>query len=601
MKRLIILLITVLFCNLAYSQEVTLIENGKSKSRIIIPVKATAMEIKASGVLQAYLFKISGAKVKIRTDKGRAKSGDILIGRVKRPEVGDIAMDKLEKDGFILQTAGNQLVIAGGTEKGVLYGVYTFLEDYLGCRKYSSESTLVPMHKTIVLNSINDLQVPVFTFREVYYRDVYDEEYMDWHKLDCHGEIGTSREWGFWCHSFSGLLSPKEYFETHPEYFSFYKGKRHPEGQLCLTNPEVLNIVTANLRKEIEKNPEPLYWSVSQNDNTSYCRCPECTALDQAAGTSMGTLLPFINKVAEQFPDKIISTLAYQYTRKPPVNLLPAKNVNIMLCNIESPRHVTIEKGDSAFCRDLEGWGKLTDNIILWDYVIQFSNLLAPFPNLRTLQPNVQYFRDNRVTAIFEQANRETGGEFAELKAYLMAKLLWNPDVNIKEVTKDFLSGYYGNASEIIGEYISQSHNAMEKSGAKLNIFGKPSQAKETFLSAELITAYNKLFDRAEQAVISDPDKLSHVKSARLQVYYAILEIAREEKTGTRGALLADDRGLLKPDPKIVEILDRFVTQCTMTGVSRITEWHTTPLEYQEKYRKFLVENSGKAASELKK
>jgi hypothetical protein len=416
MKTIILSVIAILSLNLACAQDLTLVKSGKSKSRIIIPVHATDMEIKAADVLQDYIFRMSGARVRISPDKKRARTGEILIGQVNRPEIKGIAFNELAEDGFLIRNTGNRLIITGGSEKGVLYGVYTLLEKYLGCRKYSSQSTYVPARNTIILGQIEDLQVPVFTFREVYYRDVYDEEYMDWHKLDCHGEIGTSREWGFWCHSFSELLSPKEYFDTHPEYFSFYKGERHPEGQLCLTNPDVLKIVTENLRKAIAKDPEPLYWSVSQNDNTSYCRCPECSALDQAAGTSMGTLLPFVNKVAGQFPDKIISTLAYQYTRKPPVNLVPAKNVNIMLCNIESPRHVTIEKGDSAFCRDLEGWGKLTDNIILWDYVIQFSNLLAPFPNLHTLQPNVQYFRNNRVTAVFEQANREIGGEFAELK-----------------------------------------------------------------------------------------------------------------------------------------------------------------------------------------
>ena len=392
-----------------------------------MPPEATTYELKAAGVLQNYIFLISGTRLKIKSDKVKPKGAEILIGRVKRPELKNLTTGTLGKDGFLLRNTGQKLIIAGGSEKGVIYGVYTFLEKYLGCRKYSSENALVPKQKSIVLSPFEDQQIPVFTFREVYYRNVYNEEYMNWHKLDCHGEIGASREWGFWCHSFSGLLSNEKYWESHPEYFSFYDGERHPGSQLCLTNPDVLKIVVENLKSEIGKNPEPLYWSVSQNDNTSYCRCPDCSALDKEAGSSMGTLLPFINKVAEQFPDKIISTLAYQYTRKPPKNIVPAKNVNIMLCNIESPRHITIEKGDSAFCEDLAGWGQITDNIILWDYVIQFSNLMAPFPNLRTLQPNVQYFHKNRVSAVFEQANREIGGEFAELRAYLLAKLLWNP------------------------------------------------------------------------------------------------------------------------------------------------------------------------------
>jgi hypothetical protein len=186
------------------------------------------------------------------------------------------------------------------------------------------------------------------------------------------------------------------------------------------------------------------------------------------------------------------------------------------------------------------------------------------------------------------------------LKGYLLAKLLWNPDVNIDEETTDFLNGYYGAASEMIRQYIGLLHDSLERTGAKLNIFGKPSQAKETFLSEDLVATYNKLFDRAEQAVLSDPDKLSHVKSARLQVDYAMLEIAREEKTGSRGAFIKDSGGLLKPDPDITAVLDRFLEHCKQTGVSRVTEWHSTPQEYADKYRKFLEENTGKTAAELK-
>jgi hypothetical protein len=596
MKRIIIFLASMFFINLVCAQEFVLVKKGRPASRIIISKNATGIEKKAADVLQDYIHRISGARVRIKSDKKKPAKTEILIGNVNRPELKNIRFDKLEKDGFIIRNTGRKLIIAGGTEKGVLYGVYTLLEKYLGCRKYSSENAYVPNLKSIVLNSIEDMQVPCFTFREVYYRDVYDEEYMNWHKLDCHGEIGTSREWGFWCHSFSRILSPDEYGDSHPEYFSFYNGKRHPGSQLCLTNPDVLKIVCKNLKSEIEKNTEPLYWSVSQNDNTKYCRCPDCMKLDEQAGSSMGTLLPFINKVAEQFPDKIISTLAYQYTRKPPENIVPAKNVNIMLCNIESPRHIPLEKSDTAFCKELIGWGNLTNNIILWDYVIQFSNLLAPFPNLRTLQPNIQYFRKNRVTAVFEQANRETGGEFAELRAYLLAKLLWNPDLNFDAEIDDFLSGYYGDASEMIKEYINLLHDKMEQSGAQLTIFGNPVQAKESFLSDSMITAYNRIFDRAEKAVLGSHKMLMRVKAARAPVYYAMLEIARAEETGLRGAFVANDKSLLKSNPLITTILDEFVGICKSTGVSRIREWDTTPQDYFEKYTKFLEEKSGKVA-----
>ncbi len=260
-----------------------------------------------------------------------------------------------------------------------------------------------------------------------------------------------------------------------------------------------------------------------------------------------------------------------------------------MLCSIESARNTTMEKGDTSFSSDLKGWGQITNNIIVWDYVIRFSNLFAPFPNLRILQPNLKFMHDNRVSAVFEQGNREIGGEFAELRAYLIDKLLWNPNVNVNEVMNDFLTGYYGKAAKQIKVYIELLHdNNMEQSGYKLSIFGKPVMEKASFLSDSLLTVYNKLFDEAEKAVSDSPEILSRVKTARLPVYYAMLEIAKDEKTGKRGAFVVANNDKKNPKQAIVNILYDFVYQCVRNNVTRVTEWKTTPLEYLAEYKQFL-------------
>jgi hypothetical protein len=92
------------------------------------------------------------------------------------------------------------------------------------------------------------------------------------------------------------------------------KGTRLPT-QLCLSNPAVLEITTQNLRKKIAQNPAAKYWSVSQNDNRDYCTCDICRSLDSIEGSPSGSIINFVNKVADQFPDKMISTLAYEYGR----------------------------------------------------------------------------------------------------------------------------------------------------------------------------------------------------------------------------------------------------------------------------------------------
>jgi hypothetical protein len=600
-----------------WAQELMLVENGHSSYQIIIPEKAVVQEIQAAKVLQDYLQRISGASIPLIHDDGRPKVKEILVGSVNRKEVKEVIQEELGQDGHYIGTKGDKLLILGGPGKGVVYGVYAFLENHLGCKKYTSQVDYIPRQSTIRLGKIEELENPVFSFREVFYEDVYDPEFMDWHRLHSFGGRGSSpTEWGYWVHTFHQLLNPEEYGASNPEYFSYYDGKRHaglipswdgksvqPESQLCLTNPEVLEIVCNNLQKAIEQKPEAKYWSVSQNDNVNYCQCEHCAALDaqyaafapeekmykthgsEYPALGMGSMLTFVNKVAERFPDKIISTLAYQYTRVPPKDLVPAKNVNIMLCSIESTRNEPIETGDVEFSEDLKGWGRLTDNILVWDYTIRFSHLVSPFPNLRTLQPNIQFLKQNRVSAVFEQGNIQSGGEFSGLRAYLLTKLVNDPEVDIQKELDGFLLAYYGQAAGHIKAYINLLHDHNQGgTGRKMSIFGSPVQEKDSFLTPELIKAYNAIFDKAEYAVREQPEHLQRIKSARLPVTYAMLEIEKD-KSGKQWELFEPkEEGRARLPSGVSELLYDFVYHCLRTNVSRLSEWHTPPMEYLEKY-----------------
>lgn len=621
MKKLVNVLLLLSLYYVTDGQSLTLIKNGKTKYTIVIPENATVLEIQSGKVLQDYLFRMTGVTLPVVADNTGNAPEEILIGRVNRAEQSQVDYAQLKDDGLLIKTVGKKLILTGGKEKGIIYSVYTFLDQYLGCRKYTSDFTYVPRRRKIFLPPVDDMQLPVFAYREVYYNDVYDPEFMNWHKLHSfEGRGGAKTQWGYWVHTFGSLLNPKDYGETHPEYFSYYDGKRHaglmpswdkkstqPEAQLCLSNPDVLEIVCENLKKAIEKKPEALYWSVSQNDNVNYCRCEKCAALDSmyaayspgekilnthSSGYSslgMGSILTFVNKVAERFPDKIISTLAYQYSRTPPKGIVPRSNVNIMLCSIESSRNDPMTIGDQAFCEDLIGWGKLTSNILVWDYVIRFSHLFAPFPNLRILQPNIQFLRDNNVTALFEQGNIQSGGDFAPLRTYMIARMLWKPDIDIEKEMNEFIDAYYGPAASEIREYVNLIHdNNQAGKGVRMSIFGNPVQEKETFLSENLIAQYNGIFDRAEKKVKDKPEYYVRVRSARMPVYYAMLEIAKDEKTGNRGAFFQKEDGALIPKSEIEDVLYNFYYQGVKTKVSRTSEWHTPPKEYLEKYILFL-------------
>jgi len=622
MKNCLLLLSASLLALVSTAQKIDLIKNGQSSYHIVIPAKPSTIELKSAMVLQDYLRRITGKELAVRTDDQPEQGKEILVGHVQRKAMQQLSLSELADDGLWIKTQGEKLLIAGGTRKGVIYGVYSFLEKYLGCRKYASDLTIVPRKTTIILEPINDKQLPAFTYREVFYNDAYNPEYMDWHKLQSfEGRGGDKSQWGYWVHTFGTLLDIKEYGKTHPEYFSFYDGQRHagtipdwdgtgaqPEAQLCLSNPDVLDIICKNLKAAMDKKPDAVYWSVSQNDNVNYCRCEACAKLDSTYAAfkpeekmysthggekypalGSGSMLHFVNQVAERFPDKVISTLAYQYTRVPPKGIVPRKNVNIMLCSIESSRNDPMEIGDTSFSSDLKGWGKITSNILIWDYTIRFPHLLAPFPNLRVLQPNIQFLQRNNVSAMFEQGNIQQGGEFAQLRAYLLARMLWKPDISVDKEMNEFLTAYYGPAAKHIRTYIDLLHdNNQFGKGVKMSIFASPVEDSTSFLSKELITRYQSILDRAETAVKGNETFTSRVRSARLPIYYGMLEIARKEPTGPRGAFIHGDNQSWTPRPEIVKALNELYYQCVRTNVSRMAEWNTTPTEYYEQYRAFL-------------
>lgn len=65
--------------------------------------------------------------------------------------------------------------------------------------------------------------------------------------------------------SFGTLLPAKRYFKEHPEYYTMNENGERVPSQLCLSNPEVLDVLCKELDRWMEKKPDAAYWSVSQN------------------------------------------------------------------------------------------------------------------------------------------------------------------------------------------------------------------------------------------------------------------------------------------------------------------------------------------------
>lgn len=581
----------VLLGIVACKKELVLIDSNKTSYVIVIPAQPSAVESKAASELQTYLYKMSDVMIPIVDDREKNLRNEISVGNTNRINHSRIGIDgeELEDDGFLIKTEDKKVYVTGGKRNGVLYGVHELLERYLGCRKYSPTVEHVPRKNKITLpRKINDLQVPVIKSRNMSYTGARDKAFFEWLRLT-HTPTGAADwgRWGLWVHTFGVLVPENVFYESHPEYYTMNeKGERVPS-QLCLTNPEVLEVLCSELEKRINAKPEAIYWSVSQNDNYNYCKCENCMKVMEEEGSPSGLIIRFVNEVASRFPEKIISTLVYQYSRKAPKYAKPAKNVNLMFCSIECNRSKPIRDDESSasFREDMENWAKLSDNIILWDYMVQFSNLYTPFPNFRVLQPNMQYFVSNNVSALYSQGNPQPTGDMWQLRAYVAAKLLWNPDCDLDYIIDDFLNGFYGKAGKHIKEYLTLLHDNLEKSGEELSIFGNALTPINGYLSPENLDAYERVFDKAKEEVSDNPQLLERVREAELSILFARLEQANLMPVGEHGFFNRVESGKLVLRQEYTNLLERFIEGLKKNNAGMLCEWMTTVDEYSKEMK----------------
>lgn len=559
---LLALMLIFPFCT--YAQTV-LVKNRKPVGRIIVPSNNETDKC-AANLMQDFTKRISGAELPIVFAAATPKKGDVLIESKQ--------VNGVKEDGFSLSTKDGYLHIIGGTGNGSIYGVVTLLEKYLGCNYWGENEYSVPSLATIELKAIDMIDNPAFRYRQSQcYAMKTDTVYKLWNRLEEPNETFAAN---YWVHTFDKLLPSAVYGEKHPEYYSYFNGKRHPgkASQWCLTNPEVFEIVAARLDSIFKANPDKHIISVSQNDgNYTNCVCDSCKAVDEYEGALSGNVIRFLNKLAARFPDKEFSTLAYLYTMNPPKHVKPLPNVNIMLCDIDCKREVPLPENESgqAFMKAMEGWSTITNNIFVWDYGINFDGYLTPFPNFHILKDNIKLFKDHHATMHFSQIAGSRGGDFAELRAYMVSKLMWNPEADSDSLMETFLNGYYKEAAPYIYQYIKVMEGALLGSGVPLWIYDSPVTHKHGMLKPELMRRYNALFDEAEKAVADDKEALMRVRRSRLPLQFSELEIARTESE--------------KDLNDIVRKLNLFEERVKEFNVPTINERNNSPLDYCKLYR----------------
>ncbi len=535
MKTIGLLVVLCLATPLAWG-EFLIARQGQTACVIVQSPAATGVDQHAAAELAWHLHLITGADFAIQTNAPAGITNTLIVGPgpLAAQRFPEIDLTRLGPEELVLRTHGSSVLLAGGAPRGTLYAVNHFLSDQCGVRWWTPWATNLPHQATLRVPHLNVRQQPVFEYREPFWFAGFDPLWKSRNNVNgVNAEprrlppaLGGGITYQGFAHTFYPLVPPAKYFAAHPEWYSLVNGHRTAENaQLCLSNPQLRDFVTSQVRAMLRAAPDTKIISVSQNDCAGACQCPACQALDQAENSPAASVIAFVNdiaaRIAAEFPGVAVDTFAYQYTRHPPRTLKPRANVIVRLCSIECNfRAPWDDPSNAAFLSDLKGWSKLCHRLYVWDYTTDFANYVLPHPNWFTLGPDARLFAQYHVHGVFsEGAYQGWGGEMGELRAWVLAQLFWNPQADDRALIQEFLTGYYGpNAGPLIQRYLELEYAAAR--GFYLGCYTRPRAPYRTF---QVLSAAEQLWQQAEHAVTGDPELSARVRQAHLPVRLAWL------------------------------------------------------------------------------
>jgi len=528
--------------------------NGEAGAQVIAGTDPDDPAIVAEFV--AYVEKISGATLPVVTAGTASDLPALYIGRTTATADWGIAVEPARAgDGrYVIAPVDGGLAVYGPGE-GTWYGMYDLLYQ-LGCRFYlpCPEGEVIPQLSNISLPMVRREEVPVFSGRtlafhggEVLFAGPYKWDYSTWRRKVRLG--GTYYSHG---HAFEQFITEGEYYEEHPEYFGLARGERLPN-QLCLANPEVMNIFIDKVRDRFAKGA--LSVSLSANDAQEYCECDACAAERGEKGDFTANLLEMANRVAralnDEYPDRF---LCFYATYHGSGDLPPGMTVEPMVVPVLFPRaegHATDDPKCAAGARFIEiakDWQVRGMNYHgVYDYLFQRTDQMVSYPIFHAMAGAMRASADNGgLFWHYEAINRSWIGN---MHLYLMARLSWDPQQDVDAILTEYYDQFYGAA----GPAMARFNARLEANTAQYDPDVHGIAIVPALWNAEFIASCGADLKEAATAVQGSPAYSSRVEIAganfalslkSLQVEQAKLRLAEDESRENRRALLGKQEAL---------------------------------------------------------
>jgi mannose-6-phosphate isomerase-like protein (cupin superfamily) len=424
-------------------------------------------------------------------------------------------------DGFAVRAAGNRIYILGDDSRGVLNGVYDFLEenaDILWTRSVDSGMLYEPQ-STILANKVNYAEKSPFLLRGwhttgsgkygEFHSDLDTEKMLARNKLNVKlAEMGNVQYWNrhnsvgitplLLGHNLDSWLPNDKYFATHPEYYNEINGQYVPvsnDSQINFYHPDVPGVVASEIRALLAVQPLE-YVGVGIMDNQVFSQgelsnlpftTPDGLVVQPEDPAYKSTVFfTFLNKVAAELklthPDVKVTTFAYFFTDTPPKVELEDNIVIVMAPaaeDVREPFNTTDQNNANyGYKLKLEAWADATDNILMYNYYGCCATHVYERPIADKVQADMQYYRDLGILGVMPEGQVDNGDIWGinALQYWLIHQLYWNPDADLEALTDKFLTKAYGAAAEAMETYydlIKQGYNYDQQS---VNVYSRESQ-----------------------------------------------------------------------------------------------------------------------------
>ena len=538
---------------------------GASETDLLIAVNRkdiTPAENTAAGELRHFLQKITGRNVAVRDESELKNGADIYLGRTAFARAHAPAPDTFGREEWYVKAQDTSVIIAGGRPRGVIYGVYEYLEKEFGVLFIACDQTEIPARPFQVRKNLLLTGKPFMEFRSIQWGGpgpVHGDyaAFLSRTRNNHFTRPEYGGPWRFgspgWCHTFHAYS--RNFPEDKMEYFSLRNGKRLRSvsdagpGQLCTSHPEVRELVWKNLqdfiaadRKKYPDDPPDIY-ILDRNDNNMYCECERCRKFVREHGNLTDLHLDFINDIASRLksvhPELRLMTMAYTYTLTPPQKIRPLDNIIIQIANLgkeftggQTETMHPIQSARNTGFRKLFGeWKKIAKNIYIWDYWILYGKgYHYPCFNLSRYVSDFRFFAENNVHGILVETQYQRSPFYA-FRGWLAGRLAVNPFLDQRQQRDLFFDAYYGPGAEKLKEYLSLLQRALENEEKSIALT-IPSQLG--YLNREFLDRADQLLDEAERRSAGRRRNLENIRIERICVDTARLKLklggGREER-----------------------------------------------------------------------